>query len=218
MTRRAPAGGEGRWVVLDVEASGLDAAHDRLLAIAAVGVHIDAGRAGIVLADSFEVVLRQPADNMPPDKANIVLHGIGVAAQRDGVAGAEAIDAFTRFAASAPLLGFHVEFDRMLIGRACAALDRAPPSNRWLDLEALSAVLLPDVKARALDDWMQHFGIRCAKRHNAAADALATAELLLHLWRRLRQERATGIDAAISLARQRRWVSESSSGVDRPLV
>jgi hypothetical protein len=66
---------ERRWVVLDVEASGLDAAHDRLLAIAAVGVHIDADRAGIVLADSFEVVLCQPADDMPPDKANIVLHG-----------------------------------------------------------------------------------------------------------------------------------------------
>jgi DNA polymerase III subunit epsilon len=207
MTRRAPAGGEGRWVVLDVEASGLDAAHDRLLAIAAVGVHIDADRAGIVLADSFEVVLRQPADNTPPDKANIVLHGIGVAAQRAGVGGAEAIDAFKRFAASAPLLGFHVAFDRMLIERACAALEREPPSNRWLDLEALSAVLLPEVKAHALDDWMRHFGIRCTKRHNAAADALATAELLLHLWKRLRQESATGIDAALSLAGQRRWVS-----------
>jgi DNA polymerase-3 subunit epsilon len=97
-------------------------------------VHIDADRAGIVLANSFEVVLRQPADDTPPDKANIVLHGIGVAAQRAGVDGADAIDAFTRFAASAPLLGFHVAFDRTLIERACAALERAPLSNRWLDL------------------------------------------------------------------------------------
>lgn len=66
-------------------------------------------------------------------------------------------------------------------------MERAPLSNSWLDLEPLAAVLLAEVKAHALDDWMQHFGIRCAKRHNAAADALVTAELLLHLWPRLRQ-------------------------------
>ena len=42
-------------------------------------------RAHITLADSFEVVLRQPHDTHAPDKANILLHGIGVGAQRDGV-------------------------------------------------------------------------------------------------------------------------------------
>jgi DNA polymerase III subunit epsilon len=202
---RTPADAR-RWVVLDVEASGLDAARDRLLAIAAVAVHVDGDRAQIALADSFEVVLCQPEDDAPPDKANIVLHGIGVAAQRAGVDAAAAADAFTRFVASAPLLGFHVGFDRLLIERACAALQRAPPRNHWLDLETLAAVLEPQVKAQALDDWMQHFGIRCVRRHHAAADALATAELLLHLWPRLKHERATHIDAAIELAAQRRWV------------
>jgi DNA polymerase III subunit epsilon len=203
--RRAPADA-GRWVVLDVEASGLDAARDRLLAIAAVGVHIDGGRARIALADSFEIVLRQPDDRAPPDKANILLHGIGVAAQRDGVDPAQALETFTQYVARAPLLGFHVAFDRTLIERACAALRRAAPDNRWLDLDPLAAVLLPAVKARALDDWLQHFGIRCEQRHHAMADALATAELLLHLWPRLQQERACAIDAAIALAAQRRWV------------
>lgn len=50
---RRPAVDEHRWIVLDVEASGLDAARDRLLAIAAVGVHTGGGRASIALADSF---------------------------------------------------------------------------------------------------------------------------------------------------------------------
>jgi DNA polymerase-3 subunit epsilon len=202
----APAD-DRRWVVLDVEASGLDAVRDRLLAIAAVGVHIDDGIARIAMADSFEVVLRQPAPTTAPDKANILLHGIGVAAQREGVEPRAGIEAFMRYAGRAPLLGFHVAFDRTLIERNCAALACPLPRCRWLDLEPLAAVLLPQVRAHALDDWMLHFGIRCLQRHHAVADALATAELLLHLWPRLRAERATTVDAAIALAAQRRWVS-----------
>lgn len=194
-------------MVLDVETSGLDAAHDRLLAVAAVGVHINAGRAQIALADSFEVVLRQPEDEMPPDKANILLHGIGIAAQRHGVDPGQAIDAFQRFVAQAPLLGFHVAFDRTLIERTCAALKRPRPANRWLDLEPLAALLQPQVKGRALDDWLTHFRIHCVRRHQAAADALATAELLLHLWPLMRAEAATSIDAAVALAARRRWLA-----------
>jgi DNA polymerase-3 subunit epsilon len=68
-------------------------------------------------------------------------------------------------------------------------------------------VLVPQVIARALYDWLTIFGIRCLQRHNAMADALATAELLLRLWPLLRREGATGIEAASRLARQRRWMS-----------
>ena len=66
-----------RWVVVDVETSGLDAKNDRLLAIAAIGLRVGpapASRPEIVLGDSFEVVLRQEAAS---DRDNILLHGIG---------------------------------------------------------------------------------------------------------------------------------------------
>jgi DNA polymerase-3 subunit epsilon len=196
-----------RWVVLDVEASGLDARRDRLLAIAAIGVHIDRERARIALGDSFEAVLRQPAsDASHPDRANILLHGIGVQAQRSGLEMPAALDAFATFVGNAPLLGFHVAFDRTLLQRACDALQRQLPGGRWLDLEPLAAALLPQVRAHALDDWMAHFGIRCMRRHLAVADALVTAELLLHLWPQLRAERATRIDAANADAARRRWL------------
>jgi len=203
---RAPAD-DARWVVLDVEASGLDAAHDRLLAIAALGVHIDVGRARIALADSFEVVLRQPHDLHEPDKANILLHGIGVGVQRGGVEPAMALQAFARFVARSPLIAFHAAFDRTLIERGFVALGLPRPDNPWLDLAPLAAVLHLDVRAHALDDWLAHFGIRCVQRHQAAADTLATAELLLQLWPRLaRQLREPGIQAARRLAAQRRWL------------
>ena len=201
---------DARWVVLDVEASGLDAAHDRLLAIAAIGVHFADRRASIELGDSFEVVLRQPEEHTAPDKANILLHGIGVGAQRGGVDATVALRDFATFVADAPLVAFHAAFDRTLIERGFdTALQRRLP-NPWLDLEPLAAVLYPDLKARALDEWMAHFGIQCAVRHQAAADTLATAELLLKLWpQACTQMGAPGFRAARKLAAQRRWVQGS---------
>jgi len=72
-----------RWVVLDVESSGLNVTSDRLLAIAAIAVHVESKTLRIALGDSFEVLLRN--DVQVADKSNILLHGIGVGAQRQGV-------------------------------------------------------------------------------------------------------------------------------------
>ncbi len=200
---------EPRWVVLDVETSGLDARRARLLAIAALGVHRDGARWRIVPADSFEVVLRyDAAEAEQPDRDNILLHGIGVGAQRDGVARPEALARFADFVADAPLVAFHAAFDRTMIERACRREGLPVPANPWLDLEPLAGVLMPQVRARSLDEWMAELGIPCAARHEAAADTLATAELLLRLVPRLQTEiGGAGFSAAQRLAAQRRWVS-----------
>ena len=96
-----PAAEARRWVVVDVETSGLDIQHDRLLAIAAVGLRLE-GEATpcIALSDSFEAVLRQ--GHSPADKPNILLHGIGVGEQRAGVPAAEVLGAFQDWLADAP--------------------------------------------------------------------------------------------------------------------
>jgi DNA polymerase III subunit epsilon len=198
-----------RWVVLDVESSGLDIRRDRLLAIAAIAVRVGVERVWVELGDSFEVVLRQaPATTAAPDKANILLHGIGVGAQRDGVDAAAALRSFEAFVGDAPLVAFHAAFDRAMIERACHTRLGQRPSHRWLDLEPLAAVLHPKVPARSLDEWMAHFGVVCAVRHQAAADTLATAELLQKLWPAFRaQAPKAGFRDAVRLAAQRRWVS-----------
>jgi len=204
---RAPAPWDHaqRWVVVDVETSGLDMHNDRLLALAAIAVRLD-GQATprITLGDSFEAVLRQR--EVPLDKGNILLHGIGVGAQRTGVPAAEALMAFERWLADAPLLAFHAEFDRIMIQRAMnAVLGHATP-NPWLDLEPVADALHPQVGGRALDDWLAHFGIECAVRHQAAADTLATAELLLRLWPAARAQQCTTFDKLRRLASHRRWL------------
>lgn len=199
-----------RWIVLDVESSGLDAQRDRLLAIAAVAVRCRASRLVLDLADSFEVVLRQPEAPTRPDKANILLHGIGVAAQREGVEPALALQGFEAWAAAAPLIGYHVAFDRVLIERAMRRVLGHAPAGPWLDLAELAPVLHSGVKAKALDEWLAHFGIRVAVRHQAAADALATAELLQRLWPRAQAEGAADFAALARLAAQRRWLPASA--------
>jgi DNA polymerase-3 subunit epsilon len=205
-TRKAP---EPRWVVLDVETSGLDARRARLLAIAALAVHRDGNRWRIVPADSFEVVLRyEPHEAGAPDRDNILLHGIGVGAQRDGVARPEALARFGAFVGDAPLLAFHAPFDRTMIERACRLEGLPVPPNPWLDLEPLAGALMPQVRARSLDEWMAELGIVCAARHEAAADTMATAELLQRLAPRLSVEIGRGgFAAAQRLAHNRRWVA-----------
>ena len=205
----------GRWVVLDVESSGLDARHDRLLAIAAIAVRVDIdvqdARPRIDLADSFEVVLQQPQSAAEPDRQNILLHGIGVGAQHDGVQRQTALRAFLRYAAASPLIAFHAAFDRTLIERALQAEGLQVPGNGWLDLEPLAAVLKPKVQARSLDEWMAALSVTCAVRHQAAADTLAAAEVLLKLWPALQAElgRPT-FELAVKLAAQRRWLAQGT--------
>jgi len=195
-----------RWVVLDVESSGLDVRRDRLLAIAAVALQVD-GEASprIAIGDSFEALLRQdPA--VSADKANILLHGIGIGAQRSGVPVAEALGAFERWLAEAPLVAFHAAFDEAMIQAAMQATLGRPLAGRWLDLEPVAGALHPGVRGRSLDDWLLHFGIECAVRHQAAADTLATAELLLRLWPAARAQRCTSFSGLGRLADARRWL------------
>lgn len=203
--RRREGVDESRWVMLDVETSGLNPNQDRLLAIAAIGLHVDWARRRLTVAlgDSFEVVLQQ--QEVTAAKDNILLHGIGVQRQREGVAPVLALQAFLEFAGNSPLMAFHAAFDRALIDRFVRLhLERVPP-NPWVDLEHLCAVTHEQVRARSLDEWMAHFGIECTVRHQAAADTLAECELLLRVWPRMASQCRNWADVE-RLARQQRWI------------
>ena len=197
------AGVETRWVVLDTETSGLDPARDRLLAIGAVAVD---GQ-GIRIGDSFECVLRTEGVGTA---SNVIVHGIGHEAQRGGVAASTALPAFAAYLAGAPCIGFHAGFDRTVLMRAFKAAAAVPFPVRWLDLEPVAVALAPAAVPAAglgLDDWLTIFSIDVVQRHNAAADALATAELLLRLRARAAQQGARSLAALERIARQGRWLA-----------
>jgi len=205
--RSATPPNENRWVMLDVETSGLDAKRDRLLAIAAIGLQVDWPRQSlhIDLGDSFEGVLQQ---DHASSHANILLHGIGVQEQRAGLAPAQALQAFRRFVGHSPLLAFHSAFDEAVIQRHMTLHQLAKLPNPWLDLDHLCAVTHEGVRARALDDWLHHFKIECAVRHQAAADTLAECELLQRIWPRVAAQchQWQGVQR---LAAQQRWLARA---------
>ena len=195
----------GRWVVVDTETSGLDPEHDRLLAIGAVAVDDD----GILLDDSFEIVLQGDPSG---DAANIVVHGIGHGAQAAGVPVRGALDAFRAWAADAPRVGFHTDFDRAVLRVAFAGAGLPADDRPWLDLAPLAGALVPEAYrygGRSLDDWLAAFGIECTIRHNAASDALATAELLLRLRAIAAKPGTRGFAALVKAARAQKWLGNA---------
>ncbi len=192
-----------RWVVLDVETSGLDPRRDHLLAIAAVCIHLNDDQSlKIDIFDSFEAVLKQDSAS---DKDNILLHGIGAQAQMTGEDPQEVLRNFERWAGDAPLLAFHAAFDESMIQRAYQYQLGHKLKNAWIDVEPLVSASYPEVKARSLDQWMGYLGIECAVRHQAAADTFATAELMLQIWPKLKPLAPT-IDLIEKLARESRWL------------
>jgi DNA polymerase-3 subunit epsilon len=193
-----------RWIMLDVETTGLDPSTDQLLAIAAVALRFTptTGRLEVAVGDSFEVVLRQ---DKPSAKDNILIHHIGVQAQSEGIAPGEALEQFRAWVGAAPLLAFHAAFDQAMIERALRRFHLAPLANEWLDIEPIARLVGGNTQARALDDWLKHFGIECAVRHQAASDAFATAELLLRLWPATRKE-ANSWSQLRKLARNAAWI------------
>ncbi|HRH80901.1 MAG TPA: 3'-5' exonuclease [Thiobacillaceae bacterium] len=172
---------QGRYVVVDVESSGLNVNRDRLIAIGAIAVVN--GR--IDLNDGLDIVLQQ---DKVSDKANILIHGIGGTAQRDGVPPADALLTFLEYLGKDPLMAFHVAFDNTMISKALKRHLGLRFEHPWSDLAYMSPALYIELvhRCRTLDDWTTHFGIGNFARHSALADALATAELLLALGPRMR--------------------------------
>jgi DNA polymerase-3 subunit epsilon len=190
-----------RLVVVDVESSGLDPARDRLLAIGAVAVE----RGALVLAQSFEVVLAQ-TDASSVD--NILVHGIGGDAQRAGVPAADALAAFLGFARRDPLVAFHAPFDRLLIERALRAQLGLRFDATWLDLAWLAPAVCGARGDRdsTLDHWLAAFGIENMARHNALADAAATAQLALAVVARAAAAGITTLEGLLGAAQGQRWL------------
>ena len=203
-SREAPPSGDGgRWVVVDTETTGLDVANDKLIAIGGVAVDADAALPG----DSFEIVLRNDEGS---DHDNILVHGIGRHAQRTGVPPAEALGAFAHWVGDAQFVGFHTDFDRAVLLRAASVAKTALPERPWLDVAPLAAALAPDRQKKGggtLDDWLIAFGIECPVRHNAAVDALVTAELLLHIRARAAKQGRTDFGSLLKIAKQQKWLA-----------
>ena len=162
-------------------------------------------RRGRLRARAAPAAGRRPA----PDKANILLHGIGVGAQREGPSTrARPWPSFARWVGAAPLVAFHAALDRAMLDRALPkrGLPAESIADAWLDLGAAGhGSSHPEAAvpfARRLAGALRHRLRDCARQ--AASDTLATAELLQHLpGRRCCTE--TSCDVSIGCSPGRVW-------------
>lgn len=194
---------EQRYVVVDVETSGLNMKKDRLISIGAVA--LVAGR--LDFNDAFQVVLRQ---EQVSTHANILIHGISGSAQSAGVDPVEGLLAFLQYVGKSPLVAYHAFFDQSMIGKATREYLGMELAQPWIDL----AWVLPDFFSFrgdanvAFDDWLHHFGIESILRHNAVSDAYATAKLLQVAIAGGQQKGATSPVAFMRIEKARRWMQE----------
>lgn len=188
-----------RYVVVDVETSGLDLRRDRLIAVGAIGLN----RGVIVLDDGFDAVLRQRQAS--PD-ANILIHGIGGEAQLGGRDPAEGVVAFLEYAGRAPLCAYRSEFDQPMLERGVFEILGVHVRLPFVDLAFLLPALFKGTECDSLDDWLAHFAIATPSRHSAVADAYATAQLGLIA---LTAAEAVGMHTAadlLAMQKAQRWL------------
>jgi DNA polymerase III subunit epsilon len=186
-----------RWVVVDLETSGLNPKQDDILSIAALAVQVDWTRRRMSLRyeDSFECLVRPENRTLAKSskldaqqKSNILLHGIGIGARETATPLRTALENFRTYANTSPLLAFHASFDQQFLRTAHVRQGLLPLTHAWLDIKGLCRVMYPRHKAHTLDEWMAVLDIQCIARHRAAADALAECEVLMRLWPQLSRQ------------------------------
>jgi DNA polymerase-3 subunit epsilon len=121
----------------------------------------------------------------------------------------EALLAFLDYLDGAPLLAYHVVFDATMLRKACRKYLGFEFRHTWADLAYLLPELFPEYaqKYHALDDWLAHFAIANDARHNALADAQATALLGLIALRSARTKSILNFKSLQEMEKARRWLS-----------
>jgi DNA polymerase-3 subunit epsilon len=174
---------EQRWVVLDLETTGLNMNKDQVLSIGAVVIEDGA----IDFRQQFERTLQYPQVKLGP---SVLIHGIGPSAIAAGSDPVEALLDLMEYIGDSPVLAFHAPFDQHMLGRALKDHLSFKLQHPFLDVADIAPLLCPQAHIReaGLDDWIDWFKLEVFERHHASADALATAELMLILFSRARQQ------------------------------
>lgn len=193
-----------RMVVVDVETTGLDVRRDDLLAIGAVSIadgqlDLSSGHSALIESDST------------PSAANVLVHRLTPRRLRHADSPTQALEDFLHYAGHAPMLAYHAPFDAAVLRRAVLKTEARVIRPVWLDVAEWVLLARPEIGPAipSLDDALAAFNIPTADRHDALADATATAWLALKL---IAISEDQGIDTVRELRRRlrrhrtlRRW-------------
>ena len=167
-----------RYVIFDLETTGLNLQHDRVVSVAAYRV-VD-GR--IALGDVFSSLV-SPGRDIPSEAVKI--HGIIPSMVDHAPSFTEVFEKFTAYLGTDILVGYHVGFDLHFLNIYMRKTHGFPVQNLVLDAQPLCRKVCFPSQLRSyagrlrgygdLDTAAKHFGIEIQERHTALGDALATA-------------------------------------------
>ena len=195
---------ELEFVVVDVETTGWQPGQDSITEIGAV--RLSGGR---LRAEYCTLV--NPGSAIPAGIA--ALTGITDAMAGQAPAISEALPGFLGFARGSVLTAHNAAFDVGFLSAACGACGVSWPDFPVLDTVTLARLVLgaaevPDCKLRTLADFFVTHTLPC---HRALPDAMATAEVLQGLLRRLA---VTGVAALAELGDGWRGQATAAAAAD----
>jgi DNA polymerase-3 subunit epsilon len=169
---------EMRYVILDLETTGLDLSRDEVVSLSAVSL-VD-GR--ILLGDVFNSLVN-PGREIP--SATIKIHGIVPSMVDQAPTFDEVFDQFLRYLGTGILVGYHVGFDLNFLNNSMKRKYGIHLQNMVLDVMYMcNKVIFPAhirnyalrlKRNQGLDAMAEYFGIQIPERHTSFGDALATA-------------------------------------------
>lgn len=183
------------YTVFDTETTGLEPANgDEIIQIGAL--RIVNGR--LLHQEHFDQLV-DPRCHLKA--ASIAIHGI----TDSMLLGQPTIDlvlpAFHDFCADTVLVGHNVAFDMRFLELKEAALG-VRFDQPVLDTLLLSAVAHPNQQSHSLEAIMQRLGIQMEQRHNALADATATAQVFMRLLPALAEQGVVTLRQALAASQK----------------
>lgn len=184
------------FVVFDTETTGLSPrGGDEIVQIA--GVRVVNGR--ILKSDVFDILV-DPKRPIP--EASTKIHGIDASMVKDAPDIAQAGQKFHKFCQGAVLVAHNAPFDMAFLKLKEAQIGRCF-DQPVLCTVLLSAVMFAHTNQHTLDALAARLGVELpeAVRHTAIGDALATAEVFLHLIELMKHAGISTLGDAINAAR-----------------
>lgn len=170
---------DARVFSIDLETTGLDPATCRVLSLAAVPME----GMRILTSEALYLKVRDEGDITLDSMRHHRLRSIDL---QSGVSLEEALKQFVERVGSRPLLGYCVAFDYAVLQRLCREHLGISLCNRRLELrerfEQRWRQRHPELEPHLdLDSILQSLGLPTLERHDAYADAVATAAAWLKL-------------------------------------
>lgn len=151
------------WVIVDLETTGLNAKHDKIIEIGAVRIDQNGNRSTFQTLIDPEMELTEKISELTGITDDL-LYGQPLIE--------EVIDDFIDFIGDAALLAHNASFDGAFLEPYIGVA-----KEQWLDTITLCKMAFPMLESYALTNLVEYFGIETPAHHRALVDAESTADL-----------------------------------------